>query len=90
MRNYGLMNEIQRQTQQRDRRRLAYIVTCGIVVVGALFWMSRQLSTTGPITDPSYYTGAFTNHNGDLVSPDGKILKKGNLSMRQRPSATGN
>jgi hypothetical protein len=80
------MNQIQGKTQQRDGRRLALIVACGMVVLAGLLWLSRQLTTPGPITDPAYYTGAFTNHNGDLVSPDGKILKKGHLSMRQRPS----
>jgi hypothetical protein len=66
-------------TRTRERRRLAYIILSGIVALGGIFWLGRNINRSGPITDPAYYTGPIRNHNGDLVSPDGKIIEKGNL-----------
>jgi hypothetical protein len=75
----------QKVTPQPNRRRQALIFAGGIMVVSLLLllWISRHLTASSPIDDPSYYTGAFRNHNGDLVSPDGKILEKGHLPARR-------
>ena len=70
-------------TKPQDRRRLAYLVLSGITILGGLFWLSRNLTSSRPVKDPAYYTGPFMNHNGDLVSPDGKIIEKGNLPRRK-------
>jgi hypothetical protein len=72
------------ETKKQERRRLAYIILSGMVILGGLFWFGRSLSRSAPITDPSYYTGPKRNHNGDLVSPDGTILEKGAARPRRR------
>ena len=65
-----------------ERKRLLWIAAFAAALIAVTFLLSYMWTRPEPIKDPTYYTGPIYNHNGDLVSGDGKILKR----APQRPA----
>jgi hypothetical protein len=52
---------------------------------GIAYLYARAVTRPAPIDDRAYFHGAIYSHNGDLVTEDGRTLKKAALPTPKRP-----
>jgi len=74
-----------REAEERRQLQTRFFLVGAVAVLLLIFFIVIRSQGEGkPTDDPSYFTGNIYNHNGDLVSPDGKILKKAEAKPPKR------